>query len=257
MIGGLGALIVLAFVFASFLAIVPILMAIVSIITTFLLVWGLTTFTDISLVVQFLVALIGLGVAIDYSLLVVLRWREERAHGAERRRGGRSGRWRRPGAAVVFSGTTVGDRPARARRAAGAVPALDRLRRDADPARQHARRDHAAAGHPRRRSGRGSTGRTRRTERRREPRLDALGRDGRAPPLVGRRAARSPILARAHRPGDRPHARRREPRLAREERRRAGGARPRSSDSGIGSGAPAPPRSSRTVTGPRPASPAT
>jgi RND superfamily putative drug exporter len=32
-------------------------------------------------VVQFLIALIGLGVAIDYSLLVVSRWREERAHG--------------------------------------------------------------------------------------------------------------------------------------------------------------------------------
>ena len=30
---------------------------------------------------QFLIALIGLGVAIDYSLLLVSRWREERAHG--------------------------------------------------------------------------------------------------------------------------------------------------------------------------------
>jgi putative drug exporter of the RND superfamily len=32
-------------------------------------------------VVQFLIALVGLGVAIDYSLLLVSRWREERAHG--------------------------------------------------------------------------------------------------------------------------------------------------------------------------------
>ena len=55
-LGGFGALIVLAFVFASFLALVPIAMAIVSIMTTFLLVWGLTTFTDISPVVQFLIA---------------------------------------------------------------------------------------------------------------------------------------------------------------------------------------------------------
>jgi RND superfamily putative drug exporter len=31
--------------------------------------------------VQFLIALIGLGVAIDYSLILVSRWREERAHG--------------------------------------------------------------------------------------------------------------------------------------------------------------------------------
>jgi RND superfamily putative drug exporter len=105
-LGGVGALIVLAFVFASLLAFVPILMAIVSIMTTFLLVWGLTTFTDISPVVQFLIALVGLGIAIDYSLLVVSRWREERAHGrtgdaAVQRAMETAGR------AVVFSGTTV------------------------------------------------------------------------------------------------------------------------------------------------------
>ena len=81
MLGGLGALVVLAFVFASLLAFVPILMAIVSIMATFLVLWGVTSFTSVSMIVEFLVALIGLGVAIDYSLLVVVRWREERAHG--------------------------------------------------------------------------------------------------------------------------------------------------------------------------------
>jgi len=106
LLGGLGALIVLAFVFASLLAFVPMAMAIVSIMTTFLLVWGLTTVTDISPVVQFLIALVGLGIAIDYSLLVVSRWREERAHGlsgdeAVQRAMETAGR------AVVFSGTTV------------------------------------------------------------------------------------------------------------------------------------------------------
>jgi RND superfamily putative drug exporter len=106
MLGGLGALLVLAFVFGSFLAIVPILMAIVSILTTFLVVWGLTTVTEVSPIVQFLIALIGLGVSIDYSLLVVVRWREERAHGlsgdaAVERAMQTAGR------AVVFSGTTV------------------------------------------------------------------------------------------------------------------------------------------------------
>jgi putative drug exporter of the RND superfamily len=106
LLGGLGALIVLAFVFASFLAIVPILMAIASILTTFLLLLGLTTFTDISPVVQFLVALVGLGIAIDYALLIVTRWREERAHGhpgdeAVQRAMETAGR------AVVFSGITV------------------------------------------------------------------------------------------------------------------------------------------------------
>src|SRR5205085_804686 len=105
-IGGLGALLVLGFVFASFLAIVPLLMAIPAIMTTFLLVLGLTKITDVSPIVQFLIALIGLGVAIDYSLLVVSRWREERAHGhtgdeAVQRAMETAGR------AVVFSGLTV------------------------------------------------------------------------------------------------------------------------------------------------------
>lgn len=83
LLGGFGALLVLAFVFGSFLALVPIMMAIVSILTTFLVVWGLTSVTEVSPIVQFLVALIGLGVSIDYALLIVVRWREERAHGLE------------------------------------------------------------------------------------------------------------------------------------------------------------------------------
>ncbi|HWE60970.1 MAG TPA: MMPL family transporter, partial [Chloroflexota bacterium] len=106
LIGGLGALIVLAFVFGSFLAVIPLLMAIVAIPTTFLLVWALASTTDVSYIVQFLIALIGLGVAIDYSLLVVLRWREERLHGLQ----GDAAVQRAmetSGAAVVFSGTTV------------------------------------------------------------------------------------------------------------------------------------------------------
>src|SRR3954454_12839871 len=105
-LGGLGALAVLGFVFASFLAVVPLLMAVVSIATTFLLLLGLTELTAVSPIVQFLIALIGLGVAIDYALLVVSRWREERAHG-------RSGddavqrAMETAGRAVVFSGVTV------------------------------------------------------------------------------------------------------------------------------------------------------
>jgi RND superfamily putative drug exporter len=106
LLGGLGALVVLAFVFASLNAFVPILMAIVSILTTFLVLFGVTAITDVSMIVEFLVALIGLGVAIDYSLLVVVRWREERAQGhtgdeAVMRAMSTAGR------AVVFSGTTV------------------------------------------------------------------------------------------------------------------------------------------------------
>src|SRR6202163_3366030 len=106
LLGGFGALLVLAFVFASFLAIVPIMMAIVSILTAFLLVWGLTTVTEISPIVQFLIALIGLGVSIDYALLVVVRWREERAHGLEGDEAVQRA-METAGRAVVFSGTTV------------------------------------------------------------------------------------------------------------------------------------------------------
>jgi putative drug exporter of the RND superfamily len=106
LIGGFGALLVLIFVFASFLALVPMLMAFVSIMTCFVPLLLLTKTTDVSPVVQFLIALIGLGVAIDYSLLVVSRWREERAHGASEEAAVQKA-METAGHAVVFSGITV------------------------------------------------------------------------------------------------------------------------------------------------------
>jgi putative drug exporter of the RND superfamily len=78
LIGGAGALIVLLFVFGTLPAVaMPIAVAVSSILTTFLCVYGLTYVTNVSIIVQFLVALVGLGVAIDYALLVVFRFREE------------------------------------------------------------------------------------------------------------------------------------------------------------------------------------
>ena len=71
------------------LALVPLAMAICSILVSFLLLWGLTAITDVSPIVQFLVALIGLGVSIDYALLIVVRWREEREKGLDERGRGR------------------------------------------------------------------------------------------------------------------------------------------------------------------------
>jgi len=106
MLGGVGALVVLAFVFASFLAVVPIGMAIVSIMTTFLLLLGLTQVADVSPIVQFLVVLVGLGVAIDYSLLIASRWREERTHGHEGDEAVQRA-METAGRAVIFSGITV------------------------------------------------------------------------------------------------------------------------------------------------------
>jgi len=106
-IGGLGALVILLFTFGTLPAIaMPLLIAIASILNTFSLIWLLTYVTDVSIVVQFLVALVGLGVAIDYALLMIFRFREELRHGSDRdaaivqtmRHAGRS---------VIVSGSTV------------------------------------------------------------------------------------------------------------------------------------------------------
>lgn len=104
--GGVGALLVLVVVFGSFLALTPLLVAAGSILTTFLIVWGLTGLTEVSFIVQYLLSLIGLGVAIDYALLVVTRWREELGQGADNptavtRAMSTAGR------SVLFSGVTV------------------------------------------------------------------------------------------------------------------------------------------------------
>ncbi|WP_354700834.1 hypothetical protein DSM112329_01126 [Paraconexibacter sp. AEG42_29] len=104
--GGIGALIVLGLVFASALALVPIAIAACSILTTFVLLRLLTEVTDVSFVVQFLVGLIGLGVAIDYSLLIVVRWREERAHGHDNATAVATA-MRTAGHSVAVSGLTV------------------------------------------------------------------------------------------------------------------------------------------------------
>jgi len=107
LLAALGALLVLVFVFRSFMAIVPLLMALVAIPTTFLLVWPVASITDVSVIVQFLVALIGLGIAIDYALLVVVRWREERQQPDMTNEAAVRNAMQHAGSAVVFSGTTV------------------------------------------------------------------------------------------------------------------------------------------------------
>jgi RND superfamily putative drug exporter len=93
-------------VFASLLAVVPLLIAATSILTTLLVVLGVTTFANVSFIVLFLVSLVGLGVAIDYSLLIVTRWREERAHGRENQDAVIAA-MATAGRAVVLSGLTV------------------------------------------------------------------------------------------------------------------------------------------------------
>jgi RND superfamily putative drug exporter len=107
LIGGLGALVILLFVFGTLPAMaIPIAIAIASILNTFTLILLLTYITSVSIIVQFLVALVGLGVAIDYSLLMIFRFREELQNGEDvdtalvetMRHAGRS---------VIVSGSTV------------------------------------------------------------------------------------------------------------------------------------------------------
>ena len=107
MIGAAMALVVLAFVFVSFIALLPLAMALISILTMQLLIYGLTfvvpSSSPINPAVQFIVALLGLGLTIDYSLLIVTRWREERAAGKPNDEAVRAA-VRRAGHSVWFSG---------------------------------------------------------------------------------------------------------------------------------------------------------
>ncbi|HEV8102827.1 MAG TPA: MMPL family transporter, partial [Gaiellaceae bacterium] len=82
--GALGALVILLFVFGTLPAVLmPLVVAMASILNTFTLVWILTYITNVSIIVQFLIALVGLGVAIDYALLMIFRFRDELREGAE------------------------------------------------------------------------------------------------------------------------------------------------------------------------------
>jgi putative drug exporter of the RND superfamily len=78
LVGGFGALIILLFVFGTLPGVLaPLAVAVAAILNTFTLVWVLTYITDVSIIVQFLIALVGLGLAIDYALLMIFRFRDE------------------------------------------------------------------------------------------------------------------------------------------------------------------------------------
>jgi RND superfamily putative drug exporter len=107
LIGGLGAIVILMFVFGTLPAVLmPVAVAVASILNTFTLVYLLTYVTNVSIIVQYLIALVGLGVAIDYALLMIFRFRDELREGEDvetalvemMTHAGRS---------VIVSGTTV------------------------------------------------------------------------------------------------------------------------------------------------------
>jgi RND superfamily putative drug exporter len=109
-IGGALSLAILALVFGSLLAILPLVMAIISVLTMQLLIYALTyivpSSSPINPAVQFIVALLGLGLSIDYALLIVTRWREERAAGKPNDEAVRTA-LRRAGHSVGFSGVVA------------------------------------------------------------------------------------------------------------------------------------------------------
>jgi RND superfamily putative drug exporter len=107
LIGAAGALIILLFTFGTLPAVAfPLMVAGASILNTFTLIYALTYITDVSIIVQFLVALVGLGVAIDYSLLMIFRFREEIRHGREREEAVVE-TMKHAGRSVIVSGSTV------------------------------------------------------------------------------------------------------------------------------------------------------
>src|SRR6266511_3760680 len=100
------ALLLLIFVFGSLAFLIPFMFAAFSIPTTLGIIWIFANFMELTTYLQNLVMLIGFGIAIDYSLLVVYRYREElrrgdHNHEAIVRTMATAGR------AVVFSGTAV------------------------------------------------------------------------------------------------------------------------------------------------------
>jgi RND superfamily putative drug exporter len=107
LIGGLGALIILLFVFGTLPAVLlPLVVAVAAILNTFTLVWILTYITDVSIIVQFLIALVGLGVAIDYALLMIFRFRDELREGNDVE-SALVETMTHAGHSVIVSGTTV------------------------------------------------------------------------------------------------------------------------------------------------------
>jgi uncharacterized membrane protein YdfJ with MMPL/SSD domain len=107
LLGLLAALIVLLIVFRTLVAgMMPIALALVALMTAFLLLFIVAGFTDINTITPLLVSMIGLGVGIDYSLLIVTRFRQLLHEGLSPRdaaaeAGASAGR------ATLFAGLTV------------------------------------------------------------------------------------------------------------------------------------------------------
>jgi RND superfamily putative drug exporter len=99
--------VLLLFVFGSLIASgLPLIIGAVSVLGSFFVLWVLTRFTDVSIFSINLVTGLGLGLAIDYALLMTTRFREELADGYDAPAAVQR-TIRTAGRTVVFSGLTV------------------------------------------------------------------------------------------------------------------------------------------------------
>jgi RND superfamily putative drug exporter len=100
------AMAILIFVFGTLAFLLPMMLAAAAIPVTLGIIWVFANFMDLSTYLQNLVMLIGLGIAIDYSLLMVYRYREEH-RGGKSREDAVARTLETAGRAVIFSGTAV------------------------------------------------------------------------------------------------------------------------------------------------------
>jgi RND superfamily putative drug exporter len=101
------ALIILLFVFGTLVsALLPILTAIVTIVMSLGAVYLVGQATTLSIYVTNVITLIGIGIGVDYSLLIVSRFREELAAGHDRE-SAVARTMATAGHTVIFSGSTV------------------------------------------------------------------------------------------------------------------------------------------------------
>jgi RND superfamily putative drug exporter len=100
------ALAILIFVFGSLAFLLPFMLAAAAIPVTLGILWIFANFMDLSTYLQNMVMLIGLGIAVDYSLLMVYRYREEHRAGKSREEAV-ARTMETAGRAVIFSGTAV------------------------------------------------------------------------------------------------------------------------------------------------------
>jgi RND superfamily putative drug exporter len=100
------AMLILIYVFGSLAFLLPFMLAAAAIPVTLGFVWVFAHYMTLSTYLQNMVMLIGLGIAVDYTLLMVYRYREEHRSGLSRIEAVER-TMETAGRAVVFSGTAV------------------------------------------------------------------------------------------------------------------------------------------------------